>query len=123
MFDVGFWEIALLCIVVLVVVGPERLPAMMRKAGLWIGRARRIVNEVRTEVEREFQMEEIKRSLAKKSGGDEIKRLADRVKAINQDLHSDVNAPDRSKTRDVAAVNSGGSKSADTTADPKPPPE
>lgn len=123
MFDVGFWEIALLCIVVLVVVGPERLPAMMRKAGLWIGRARRIVNEVKTEVEREFQMEEIKRSLAKKSGGDEIKRLADRVKAINTDLHADISTPDRARPRDEASIGNDGSRSTDATAGPNPPTE
>ena len=88
MFDIGFWEIALICLVVLIVVGPERLPGMMRKAGLWIGKARRIVGEVRAEVEREFQVEELRRSLHNQSGGEEIKQLADRIKAINQDIEA-----------------------------------
>lgn len=89
MFDIGFWEIGLICLVVLIVAGPERLPEMMRKAGFWIGKARRVVSEVRAEVEHEFQVEELRRSLSKQSGSDEIKQLANRIKAINQDIGAD----------------------------------
>lgn len=90
MFDVGFWELTLIAVVVLIVVGPERLPGMMRKAGMWIGKARRMVSELRAEVEREFQVEELKRSMSKQSGGEEIRHLADRIKAINTDLNADM---------------------------------
>ena len=38
MFDIGFWELSLLALVALLVVGPERLPKLARTAGLWIGR-------------------------------------------------------------------------------------
>ena len=63
MFDIGFWEILLIFVVALIVVGPERLPGLARTAGLWVGKARRIVAEMKSEVERELQMDELKRSI------------------------------------------------------------
>ena len=41
MFDVGFWELALVGLICLIVVGPQRLPELVRVAGFWIGKARR----------------------------------------------------------------------------------
>jgi len=43
MFDVGFWELALIGVVALIIVGPERLPGVVRTAGRWVGKGRRIL--------------------------------------------------------------------------------
>jgi len=61
MFDVGFWEILLILILALVVIGPERLPGAARTAGLWVGKARRYVEGVKSEVGQEFDVSEFKR--------------------------------------------------------------
>lgn len=61
MFEIGFWEIFLILILALLVIGPERLPSAARKAGYWVGRARRYVEGVRNEVEQEFDVSEFKR--------------------------------------------------------------
>ena len=61
MFDVGFWEILLILILALVVIGPERLPAAARTAGLWVGKARRYIEGVKNEVGEEFDVSEFKR--------------------------------------------------------------
>jgi len=61
MFDVGFWEILLILILALVVIGPERLPGAARTAGLWVGKARRYIEGVKSEVESEFDVKEFKR--------------------------------------------------------------
>jgi sec-independent protein translocase protein TatB len=61
MFDIGFWEIFLLLVLALVVIGPERLPGAARTAGYWIGRARRFVEGVKTDVEEQFDVTEFKR--------------------------------------------------------------
>ena len=58
MFDVGFWELALIFVVALVVVGPERMPALIRTAGQWLGRMQRVARELRTEFEREAHTQE-----------------------------------------------------------------
>ena len=43
MFDVGFWELSLIGAIMLVVLGPERLPGVARTAGFWIAKIRRMV--------------------------------------------------------------------------------
>ncbi len=61
MFDIGFWEIALIGVIALLVVGPERLPALARNVGLWVGRMRRYVAHVRDDIEREISAEEVRK--------------------------------------------------------------
>ncbi len=63
MFDVGFWEILLILVLALIVLGPERLPQAARTVGYWIGKARRYVEGVKSEVEKEFDSGELKRML------------------------------------------------------------
>lgn len=63
MFDVGFWEILLILVLALVIIGPERLPGAARKAGFFVGKARRYIEGVRTEVEQELDVNEFKRLL------------------------------------------------------------
>lgn len=60
MFDIGFWEIGIIAIVALLVVGPERMPGMIRTAGQWVGRAQRLAREVRSELDREAIAQEYK---------------------------------------------------------------
>jgi len=84
MFDFGFWELVLIAVVALLVVGPERLPGVARQAGLWIGRARRFMSSVRSDIEREIQAEELKEVLNKQQS--EIKEL----KGMLMETQSDV---------------------------------
>ncbi len=63
MFDVGFWEILLILVLALIVLGPDRLPQAARTVGYWIGKARRYVEGVKSEVEKEFDSGELKRML------------------------------------------------------------
>ena len=63
MFDVGFWEILFILVLALVIIGPERLPSAARKAGFFVGKARRYIEGVRSEVESELDIGEFKRML------------------------------------------------------------
>lgn len=63
MFDIGFWEILLIVILALLVIGPERLPGAAKKAGYWLGRGRRFVEGVRSDVESQVDLGEFKRLL------------------------------------------------------------
>ncbi|NOQ77121.1 MAG: twin-arginine translocase subunit TatB [Methylococcaceae bacterium] len=65
MFDIGFWELLLIAIVALVVVGPERLPKLIRVVGLWVGKANASVQSIRSEISRELRAEELKQALNK----------------------------------------------------------
>ncbi len=57
MFDIGFWELAVLAVVALLVVGPERLPQLVRDGGRWVRVARRFITETRYEIERELDVD------------------------------------------------------------------
>jgi sec-independent protein translocase protein TatB len=65
MFDIGFWELVVVAVIALVVFGPEKLPQFARRAGYWIGRIRRQVNDVRSEIEREIAFDEMRRAREK----------------------------------------------------------
>ena len=66
MFDVGFWELAMIAVVALLVVGPERLPKLARTAGLWLGKGRRFIGSVKADIDRELRAEELKQILDKR---------------------------------------------------------
>ena len=61
MFDVGFSELVVIAIVALVVIGPERLPKVARTAGHLLGRLQRYVNDVKSDINREMQLDELKK--------------------------------------------------------------
>lgn len=61
MFDVGFSEMIVIAVVALIVLGPERLPKAARTAGQLIGRLQRYVAGVKADIERELQLEELKK--------------------------------------------------------------
>lgn len=61
MFDIGFWELFLIFLLGLLVLGPERLPKVARTLGQWTGRARGYVRQLSAELDRELQTEEVKR--------------------------------------------------------------
>jgi sec-independent protein translocase protein TatB len=61
MFDVGFSELVVIALVALIVIGPERLPKVARTAGHLLGRLQRYVNDVKADINREMQLEELKK--------------------------------------------------------------
>jgi sec-independent protein translocase protein TatB len=62
MFDIGFWEICLVGVVALLVLGPEDLPRAARTVGLWLNKARREVTRMKSEIERELEVEDLRRA-------------------------------------------------------------
>ena len=87
MFDIGFWELLVIGVVALLVIGPERLPKVARTAGLWVGRARRFVVSVKADIDREIAAEELKKVLAKQA---ESSGLHEIIEETRQSI-----APDR----------------------------
>ena len=75
MFDIGFWELMLIGIVALVVIGPDRLPGVARTVGRWVGRTRRFVSNVKADIEREIRDEELRKALDRDANIDEIKKI------------------------------------------------
>ena len=61
MFDIGFSEMFVIAVVALVVLGPERLPKVARQAGEWIGKLQRYVADVKSDISRQVELEELRK--------------------------------------------------------------
>lgn len=108
MFDVGFWEVSLIAIVALVVVGPERLPRLARTVGLYVGKARRVLRDVRSEIDREINRAELGEIKDLKNTVSEAKSQIDRAtadvsKTLNENVMSQTSAADTAKDTDTAS--------------------
>ena len=55
MFDFGFWEISIIAIITLIVVGPDKMPALARKAGLYAGKFNKFVRKIKTDINDELR--------------------------------------------------------------------
>lgn len=75
MFDIGFWELTTIAVIALLVIGPDKLPGVARTTGKWVGRARRFVTDVKSDIDRELKQEELRKALAEDAGLDEIKQI------------------------------------------------
>lgn len=63
MFDIGFSEILVVATLTLIVMGPKRLPEALRTLALWIGRAREKYREIKSDLENEIGMDDIRNQL------------------------------------------------------------
>ena len=61
MFDIGFTELMVIGVVALVVIGPERLPGVARTIGHLAGRLQRYVNDVKADINREMEFDELRK--------------------------------------------------------------
>jgi sec-independent protein translocase protein TatB len=78
-FDIAFSEIAVIAVVALVVIGPERLPKVARTLGHMFGRLQRYVNDVKADINREIEL-------------DELRKLKNEVQSAAQDIERSVSA-------------------------------
>ena len=85
MFDFGFWEIAIVGIITLIVVGPEKMPSHARKAGLYFGKLNRFLNKVKSDINEELRMDEIKEQMSM----DEEKII---ISEVTEDIQSSVDS-------------------------------
>jgi sec-independent protein translocase protein TatB len=96
MFDIAFSELLLIGIVALVVIGPERLPKVARTAGTWLGKLNRYVAQVKQDIDRDMQLEELRKlqqqmkdsaqkyEIMAAETGQELKREVDQVDRVMQ---------------------------------------
>ncbi|HFD78974.1 MAG TPA: twin-arginine translocase subunit TatB [Gammaproteobacteria bacterium] len=93
MFDIGFWELTVIAVVALLVIGPERLPRVARTAGLWLGRARRFVSSVKADIDREIAADELKKTLARQAGSEGLYDIIEDTRKTIQDTVHEAAAP------------------------------
>ena len=138
MFDIGFWEMAFIGVVALIVIGPERLPGVARTVGHWVGKGRRMLNEVKTDIKKEIREQDLQDLknlkqefgsvtsdfksvtdnpdvLGVKKAGDEIRKSVDDVKADLKEAGAEIKAAGKvtgKKTAKKAATKKTAAKKA-----------
>ena len=86
MFDIGFSELIVIALVALIVIGPERLPRVARTLGALLGRAQRYVNDVKADIQREVDLDELKN--IKSTFQDAAKSVEQSVTQAGQELQA-----------------------------------
>ncbi|GIX22880.1 MULTISPECIES: Sec-independent protein translocase protein TatB [Caldimonas] len=112
MIDFGFDKLALIGAVALIVIGPERLPKVARTVGHLLGRAQRYVAEVKAEVNRSIELEELKKMKS---------QFEDAARNVEQTVTQEVQAVSSDFDKAWAEATGGLSSSSSTAWEPPPP--
>jgi len=99
MFDLGFSELVVIAVVLLVVVGPERLPGVARTAGHLFGRMQRYISDVKADIRREMQLDELKK--LQQQARELEKSLSEGIGKIQSDVQEALSLPE-SKTSETS---------------------
>ena len=121
MFDVAFSELIVIALVALIVIGPERLPKVARTAGILLGRLQRYVNDVKSDIQREMQMEELKKVQENVAAQvrDMEQAVSEKMKVIENDINQSLEAGLDAKApsaEQIPAPNDVGAAAAEVTA-------
>ncbi|MFA7282053.1 MAG: Sec-independent protein translocase protein TatB [Sterolibacterium sp.] len=93
MFDVGFSELVVIALVALIVIGPERLPKVARTIGILMGRLQRYVNDVKSDINREIQLDELKKLQ---------EQVASETREFETSLHQEMHSVENSLNQTIA---------------------
>src|SRR3954465_367249 len=111
MFDIGFSEIVVIAVVALIVIGPEKLPKTARTPGILFGRLQRYVNDVKSDISREIQLDELRKlqqevQTAAKDMETSVTSAVHQVESGLRNAESDLNATgaDTTKPADASAA-------------------
>lgn len=106
MIDLGISKLALIGAVALIVIGPERLPKVARTVGALVGRAQRYINDVKAEVSREVELEELRKMRTE---------FENAARDVEQTIHKEVSEHTQALNEALGGLESAGG-SADTSS-------
>ena len=101
MFDIGFSELLVIAVVALLVIGPERLPKVARTAGLLFGRLQRYVNDVKADIQREIELDELRK--LRSQFEDAARSVEQSVNEVDQEVRAAAAEIDHSIAGDAPA--------------------
>ena len=113
MFDFGFSELMVIGLIALVVLGPERLPRVARQAGQWMGKLQRYVSDVKSDINRQMELEEL-RNLQKE--------VTDAAREVKSSFESSINQAQSEFDSIASSVESGSSDSTSGSSSTIAPP-
>lgn len=98
MIDLGISKLALIGAVALIVIGPERLPKVARTVGALVGRAQRYINDVKAEVSREVELEELRKMRTE---------FEDAARDVERTIHKEVSEQTQALNEALGGAESG----------------
>ncbi|AOW77268.1 hypothetical protein A3Q34_10625 [Colwellia sp. PAMC 20917] len=114
MFDIGFWELSLIAIIGMIVLGPERLPVAIRTVRGWISGVRKFSDSVKTELTEELRIQELHANLKKAEQADmknlspeiaeSLKTLQEAAEMVNRPYQLD-NEPEKVDSQSSVSEN------------------
>ena len=120
MFDIGFSELVVIGVVALVVIGPERLPKTARTVGHLFGRLQRYVNDVKADINREMELDELRKLKSEMQGA--AREFEQSVTSAASEVQAGVRSVERD-LNDAAATPAGIAPAAATAPAAQPAPE
>ena len=124
MFDIGFWELIILGLVALLVVGPERLPKLAYTAGKWLSKGRIMLNTVKDEINKEIKAEELKQVLEEQKKSlnpleEVIEETSDALRELKSDTEAAVGSVKKEYDSQAASSLSNSAQSPSVQSDDK----
>lgn len=107
-------------LIALVVVGPERLPGLARTAGFWVGKAKRMISDVKAEIHEELAAEELKKALDEQDLMEDVYEVIEETKKAGEDIKGEVNEVKDSATPSVEEDSATSSTEEDSTQQTEP---
>ena len=122
MFDVGFSEIVVIAVVALIVIGPERLPRTARMLGHLFGRLQRYVNDVKADISREMELDELRRLQREVKGA--ASEIEQSMRSVATDFQSGIKSVEQQLNEPASEAAPGSSSVSEVPASAgAPPPE
>lgn len=106
MFDIGFWELVLIAVIALLILGPERLPVAIRTVRQWVTSAKQFSHSIKSELNEELRVHELHANL-KKAEQTNLQNLSPEVaSSLNtlQQAAADVTEPFKNNVSVVSAT-------------------
>ena len=100
MFDFGYWEIVVIFVITLIVVGPEKMPALARKAGLYARKFKKFVSKIQNDINNEIKSEELKEQLSIKDDESSLSQTVEEAKSSINEIKKEA-----AKISDLSSVN------------------
>ena len=119
MFDIGFSELVVIGIVALLVIGPERLPKVARTVGHLLGRAQRYVSDVKADINREMQLDELRKLQAQVN--ESARSLENSMRQEISSLQAQVETPLQDAAASLRSLGEESPRPTDETASKETP--
>ena len=84
MFDIGFWELLTIFVIGVVVIGPQKLPEVVREIFAFLGRIRRMYENAKNDLSRELELDEIKKAAQQADMSEHIKKINQSIMEAEQ---------------------------------------